>query len=330
MPIPQTHVVQTEVLVAPIRKPFVDSLLCTYIVSVAAAYVAEFATYPLDLTKTRLQIQGELANKTDRKLISAPHRGMLKTALGIIKEEGAHKLWQGCTAAMLRHLVYSGTRIVTYKKLKEEVFKAGSSKNDYFPVWKSALCGVTAGGIAQFISSPTDLLKVQLQMEGKRKLLGLPARVDGVVDAYKKVVSSSGYRGLWKGSIPNVQRAALVNLGDLTTYDTAKRFILRNTTLEDDHFVHILSSFCAGFVAASMGTPADVVKTRIMNQPLDIDGRGLLYKSSWDCVTKTVKNESFGALYKGFLPIWIRMAPWSLTFWLSYEEINKVIGASQF
>lgn len=75
------------------------------------------------------------------------------------------------------------------------------------------------------------------------------------------------------GSVPNVQRAALVNLGDLTTYDSAKRFILRNTSLEDNHFVHVVSSFCAGFVAASMGTPADVVKTRIMNQPFGKDGR---------------------------------------------------------
>lgn len=70
-----------------------------------------------------------------------------------------------------------------------------------------------------------------------------------------------------------MQRAALVNLGDLTTYDSAKRFILRNTTLEDNHFVHVMASSCAGFVAASMGTPADVVKTRIMNQPFGKDGR---------------------------------------------------------
>jgi solute carrier family 25 (mitochondrial uncoupling protein), member 27 len=64
------------------------------------------------------------------------------------------------------------------------------------------LGGVSAGAFAQFIASPTDLIKVQLQMEGKRKLLGLPPRVTGFNDAFKKVVQTSGYRGLWKGIPP--------------------------------------------------------------------------------------------------------------------------------
>lgn len=38
---------------------FADSFACTYIVSVIGAANAELVTYPLDLTKTRLQIQGE-------------------------------------------------------------------------------------------------------------------------------------------------------------------------------------------------------------------------------------------------------------------------------
>jgi solute carrier family 25 (mitochondrial uncoupling protein), member 27 len=41
---------------------YADTFVGTYIISVAAASVAETATYPLDLLKTRLQIQGEAAN----------------------------------------------------------------------------------------------------------------------------------------------------------------------------------------------------------------------------------------------------------------------------
>ena len=38
------------------------------------------------------------------------------------------------------------------------------------------LGGLSAGAMAQFIASPTDLVKVQLQMEGRRRLEGKPVR----------------------------------------------------------------------------------------------------------------------------------------------------------
>lgn len=46
----------------PVRPAhYADSFWATYVISIAAASVAETVTYPLDLTKTRLQIQGEAA-----------------------------------------------------------------------------------------------------------------------------------------------------------------------------------------------------------------------------------------------------------------------------
>lgn len=64
------------------------------------------ATFPLDLTKTRLQMQGEaaLARLGDSAGESAPYRGMVRTALGIVQEEGFLKLWQGVTPAIYRHV----------------------------------------------------------------------------------------------------------------------------------------------------------------------------------------------------------------------------------
>ncbi|KAK7870615.1 hypothetical protein R5R35_009114 [Gryllus longicercus] len=316
----------------PPKNGYADAFWCTYLVSVAAASVAEVVTYPLDLTKTRLQIQGEraalVAAGPAGEASKGAYRGMLRTAAGIAREEGPLCLWRGVTPAIYRHVVYSGIRIVTYEQLRDGVFKR--EPGGAFPVWKSAISGVTSGALAQFVASPTDLVKVHVQMEGRRRLLGQPPRVRGAWHAFRKIVAEGGVRGLWKGSIPNVQRAALVNLGDLTTYDSAKRFILTHTALPDSHLTHMLSSACAGLVAATMGTPADVVKTRIMNQPTDASGRGLLYKSSLDCLTKTVELEGLMALYKGFLPVWIRMAPWSLTFWLTFEQIRRTIGSSAF
>ena len=77
------------------------------------------------------------------------------------------------------------------------------------------------------------------------------------------------------------------------------------------------------------GTPADVIKTRVMNQPTK-DGRGLYYKSTIDCLVKSIRREGIFSLYKGFFPIWTRMAPWSITFWTTYEKLRKICGVETF
>lgn len=41
----------------------------------------------------------------------------------------------------------------------------------------------------------------------------LTDRVHGVYHAFTKIIAEGGIRGLWAGWVPNVQRAALVNLG---------------------------------------------------------------------------------------------------------------------
>jgi solute carrier family 25 uncoupling protein 27 len=86
-----------------------------------------------------------------------------------------------------------------------------------------------------------DLVKVQLQMEGRRRLEGKAPRVKNAFQALSKIYGEGGVRGLWKGWVPNVQRGALVNLGDLTTYDTVKHLLLKKAQMEDTIVVHILS-----------------------------------------------------------------------------------------
>lgn len=302
-----------------------DTFWFKYTLSALAAVVAESVTYPLDLTKTRLQIQGERNVEGEAAVIQK--RGMVRTVVGIVHEEGASKIFQGLPPALYRHIVYTGCRMSIYEVIREKILK--KNPDGSYPLWKSSLGGLTAGALGQFIASPTDLVKVQMQMEGRRRLEGKPPRVKNTAQAFRKIVTEEGFRGLYRGVVPNVQRAALVNMGDLATYDSVKQRILRYTTLKDNWVTHTLASACSGLVAAILGTPADVVKTRIMNQPTE-NGRGTLYKGSLDCLVKTVRQEGFFALYKGFLPIWARMAPWSLTFWITFEEIRKLCGASSF
>uniref|UniRef100_A0A914V1L4 Mitochondrial uncoupling protein 4 n=1 Tax=Plectus sambesii TaxID=2011161 RepID=A0A914V1L4_9BILA len=306
-----------------------NSFIFKYILSSTAATVAEVVTYPLDLTKTRLQVQGERsAVASTSSGPPAPRHGMFRIAVGIARDEGVLRLWQGVTPAIYRHFVYTGVRMAAYEHLRENVFHR--NEDGTFAFWKSIVCGAVAGFTGQFLASPADLVKIQMQMEGHRRLQGLPPRVHNMWHAFRTVIDHNGVRGLWKGWMPNCQRAALVNMADLATYDKLKHWLLAHTALKDDVITHSISSAGAGFAAAIVSTPADVVKTRIMNQPYDKSGRGTLYHGSIDCLMQTVRAEGFLALYKGFVPIYIRMAPWSLTFWVSYEKIRYLTGASSF
>lgn len=302
-----------------------ERLAYKFVLSAVSAMIAESVTYPLDLTRTRLQIQGEvnIAGTT----VAHKNRGMFKIMHGIATEEGVLKLWQGISPALYRQIVYSGFRMIIYEGLRDHVFKR--NEDGSFPLWKSVIVSGTCGALGQFAASPTDLVKVQMQMEGRRRLEGKPVRVKNCAHAFRTIFKESGIRGLWRGWVPNVQRSVLVNVGDLVTYDTVKRQLINKASLPDNYIVHGISSACSGLVAAIMCTPADVVKTRVMNQPTE-NGRALLYKNSIDCGIKTVQQEGFMALYKGFVPTYCRLGPWLAVFWLSYEQLRRTTGHVSF
>lgn len=49
--------------------------------------------------------------------------------------------------------------------------------------------------------------------------------MQGMLHAAQTVISNEGVLGLWRGTLPAVQRAALVNLGELATYDQVFKVI---------------------------------------------------------------------------------------------------------
>ena len=138
-------------------------MLQKYALSVVAAFFAEFVTYPLDLVKTRLQIQGEGVSQVTR----SQYRGMFRTMAGVVREEGITRLWQGCTPGLARHLIYSGVRMNLYDVLRSQ-HRAQLDRE--LRLGDRAVLGMVAGGVAQWASSPADLIKVRMQMEGRRRL----------------------------------------------------------------------------------------------------------------------------------------------------------------
>ncbi|KAJ3104594.1 mitochondrial aspartate-glutamate transporter agc1 [Phlyctochytrium bullatum] len=64
----------------------------------------------------------------------------------------------------------------------------------------------------------------------------------------------------------------------------------------------------AGAIGATFVYPIDLVKTRMQNQRAKVVGE-LLYKNSWDCFRKVVRNEGVAGLYSGLLPQLLGVAP---------------------
>lgn len=76
-----------------------------------------------------------------------------------------------------------------------------------------------------------------------------------------------------------------------------------------------------------------LLQTRLMNQKKIIKTQSTacqssqnqqLYKGSLDCGIRTVRNEGFAALYKGFIPTWFRMGPWNIIFFITYEQLKQL------
>ena len=118
-----------------------------------------------------------------------------------------------------------------------------------------------------------------------------------MISIARDVVQKDGVLGLWAGLRPNIARTFLVNAAELGTYDQAKSVLV--SAVGEGPVAHIGASGIAGVTSALTSTPADVVKTRLMN-----DAGGQQRYTGMIHATKTIfAEEGVGALYAGFYPI---------------------------
>jgi len=182
---------------------------------------------------------------------------------------------------------------------------------------KKVLAGLTTGAVAIAIANPTDLVKVRLQAEGKLPP-GVPRRYSGALNAYSTIVRQEGVGALWTGLGPNVARNAIINAAELASYDQVKETILKIPGFTDNVVTHLFSGLGAGFFAVCIGSPVDVVKSRMM-------GDSSAYKSTIDCFVKTLRNDGPLAFYKGFIPNFGRLGSWNVIMFLTLEQAKKFV-----
>lgn len=136
------------------------------------------------------------------------------------------------------------------------------------------LFACVSGASANAICTPTDVLKVRMQSSQYE------FHNKGVIYSFIDIFRKEGLKGLYrvfsinlieknyfilnhfilKGVLPNAQRAAVIAVSELSTYDSFKQFLINDLLFEDSSTTHFISSAVAGLCAATASTPIDVVK----------------------------------------------------------------------
>jgi solute carrier family 25 uncoupling protein 27 len=246
-----------------------------FLVSIACS-VAEIVTHPIDTIKTKLQLDSK------------------KRITKIVQETGIPGFYKSLKPALARHWIYSTGRVTIYEQLKQEDES----------LWIKIRNGFLAGGLSQLVASPMDLVKIRLQ--------GNPSMKMSLI--LKDTYHQHGIPGLYKGWQPNVGRAALVNIGELVSYDYGKKYLLKQG-FQDNVYTHFLSSVYSGFCSTLLSTPADVVKSNYMNHPEK-------YKNSIiRCISEIYQHNGLFYFWRGSLLNWIRLGPWQMIFWTTYENL---------
>jgi solute carrier family 25 (mitochondrial uncoupling protein), member 8/9 len=129
-----------------------------------------------------------------------------------------------------------------------------------------------------------------------------------------------GVAALWTGLAPNIARNAIVNATELATYDSFKEMFLA-AGMPDNIVTHIGSGLAAGFAAVCVGSPVDVVKSRMMGAK---PGK---YSNIVDCFVKTATQDGLLAFYKGFVPNFARLGSWNVVMFLTLEQVKKLAAS---
>ncbi len=145
------------------------------------------ATFPIDTTKTRLQIQGQVISKSTSKL---KYRGMVHAMIRISKEEGVRSLFNGIAPALLRQATYGTIKIGLYHGIKRAIVTNPEQETIYYNI----VAGVLAGAISSSLCNPTDVLKVRLQAQTQ----GIVNMQSSMIAMFVDIYRLEGLRGLYR------------------------------------------------------------------------------------------------------------------------------------
>ena len=168
------------------------------------------------------------------------------------------------------------------------------------------------GGVA---GNPADIMNVRMQNDAS-----LPPdqrrNYRNAVDGLVRMTREEGLRVAFRGVLPNSLRAMLMTASQLASYDAIKHALLNNTPLKDNLITHFTASVAAGFIATTVCSPADVIKTRVMSAKES--------ESLVSLLSRIFRTEGAGWMFRGWVPSFVRLGPHTVATFVFLEEHKRL------
>uniref|UniRef100_A0A3P8Z2I8 Mitochondrial 2-oxoglutarate/malate carrier protein n=1 Tax=Esox lucius TaxID=8010 RepID=A0A3P8Z2I8_ESOLU len=265
---------------------------------------------PLDLVKNRMQLSGQGGKVREYKT-------SFHALASILKNEGLGGIYTGLSAGLLRQATYTTTRLGIYTVLFEKMTGQDGTPPNFL---MKAVIGMTAGAIGAFVGTPAEVALIRMTADGR-----LPTDqrrgYSNVFNALVRITKEEGVTTLWRGCIPTMARAVVVNAAQLASYSQSKQALIETGYFVDGIFLHFCASMISGLVTTAASMPVDIVKTRIQNMRM-IDGKPE-FRNGLDVLAKVIRNEGFFSLWKGFTPYYARLGPHTVLTFIFLEQMNK-------
>ncbi|XP_075629560.1 solute carrier family 25 member 34 isoform X1 [Balearica regulorum gibbericeps] len=233
------------------------------VLGAAAGCLACVLTNPLEVVKTRLQLQGELQPPGT---YPRPYRGVLRAVGAVCRADGLRGLQKGLAAGLLYQGLMNGVRFYCYSHAEDAGWTG-------YPGGTVA-AGAVAGAVGAFVGSPAYLVKTHLQAQTLAAVaVGHQHNHESISGAFESIYKQHGVAGLWRGVTGAVPRVAVGSAAQLATFASAKDWVCERQWFAEGSWAAVLAGgMVSGVAVAVTMTPFDVVSTRLYNQPVDADG----------------------------------------------------------
>eukprot|EP01117_Protostelium_nocturnum_P013703 TRINITY_DN5141_c0_g1_i1.p1 TRINITY_DN5141_c0_g1~~TRINITY_DN5141_c0_g1_i1.p1 ORF type:complete len:863 (-),score=251.43 TRINITY_DN5141_c0_g1_i1:62-2650(-) len=278
-----------------------------------AGGIGATAVYPIDLVKTRMQNQRGL-DPTKRL-----YKNSFDCFAKVYGKEGFFGLYRGIIPQLAGVAPEKAIKLVVNDFLRGLFFDEAKGKI-YFPLEVLAGCG--AGASQVIFTNPIEIVKIRLQIQGETMKLDPTFQPKGAVSIVKEL----GFGGLYKGASACLLRDIPFSGIFFPVFASTKAyFASRREDGKPSKLDLLAAGAIAGIPAASLVTPADVIKTR-----LQVEARKgeQTYTGLMDCAVKVYKAEGMKAFWKGAPARVFRSSPQFGVTLLAYETLQNTLSPS--